>query len=244
MAPTLRSPAVTPSATTPKVLIALAVAALFAAIVLYIYSGSTTRHVVVAPAPPQQSSESGGGTSCSAAVGELRQQVSTLLKEQAAQREREAQWQQQLQAAEQQRQRLERQQDIVQRMGPPELLGEGRMTGAVPAMRIAIDPNASGSGPGTYPQVGYLVPGGVRAEAGHQLLPLYGRESMTRRGRWYYYVIAAGGIKVPVVRAGRDCMTEIGCDELYDGDVVSAPDAGLGSQPLTVRIYRLGGTRV
>ena len=100
-----------------------------------------------------------------------------------------------------------------------------------PAVRVAIDPNAGGSPPGTYPQIGYVT---IEGEGHGQTLPLYGRRSEARRGRWYYYTIISGGIKVPVVSHGRDCMDEVACDELYDGEKLAVKDGGSG----TVRIYK------
>lgn len=111
-----------------------------------------------------------------------------------------------------------------------------------PALRIAIDHNATGGLPGTFPQLGYLTPssssssssssggdgqGGGGGGAGP--LPLYGQKSATRRERWMYYtVISPQGIKVPIYEASeknrRNCMSEVGCGELWDGDHVSIPD--------------------
>lgn len=93
--------------------------------------------------------------------------------------------------------------------------------------RIAIDPNAGMSAPGTYPQLGYLKP-----SDGSAVLPLYGRPSI-RRGRGFYYTILPGsGIKVPLMTgagtgsgaAQRDCMEDVGCEQLYSGDHVTIPD--------------------
>lgn len=112
-----------------------------------------------------------------------------------------------------------------------------------PVVRVAVDANASPD-PETYGQVGYLTPGP---------LPLYGQASSARRGRWFYYTIVptaggAGAIKVPIRAGSRDCMQEVGCEELADGDVVSVPDAAgtdlLPGGPLTVRIYKLGVPRI
>lgn len=112
-----------------------------------------------------------------------------------------------------------------------------------PVVRVAMDANASPD-PETYGQVGYLTPGP---------LPLYGQASTARRGRWYYYTIVptaggGGSIKVPIRAGSRDCMAEVGCDELADGDVVSVPDAAgtdlLPGGPLTVRLYKLGVPRI
>lgn len=87
--------------------------------------------------------------------------------------------------------------------------------------RVVIDPNAGGAPPDTYPQVGY-----IKSTDGAASIALYGARSATRRGRFNYYVIPRGGsIKVPLISGGRDCMDEVGCDVLVDGDHVSAPDA-------------------
>jgi hypothetical protein len=117
------------------------------------------------------------------------------------------------------------------------------------ALRIAMDPNAGGSPPTTFPQVGYLR----GAEGGNEqqplLLPLYGTPSQTRRGRWNYYTIpstagaGAATIKVPVMdEKGRDCMDEVGCDELFGGDRATAPHAAAGAAnadgAVRVEIYK------
>lgn len=85
-------------------------------------------------------------------------------------------------------------------------------------VRVAIDKNALGGSPGmVYQQVGYLT------GEGGGMLPLYGKPSYARRGRYYYYTIV-NDIKVPVYYENRDCMKEVACDELYDGMEVVVPD--------------------
>ena len=96
---------------------------------------------------------------------------------------------------------------------------------------MAIDQNAGGAPPETYPQIGYVIV----AEAGRRL-PLYGMRSVARRDRWYYYTIIGGGIKVPVVSEKRDCMEEVGCGELHDGESVRLPDEDMDA---TVRLYKM-----
>jgi len=85
----------------------------------------------------------------------------------------------------------------------------------VPKVTVHIDRNA-GSVPETYAQVGYL-------SGGADLVPLYGKRSEARRGRWFYYAIVKD-TKVPVYVEGRDCMREVACDEIYDGSSVVVPD--------------------
>jgi hypothetical protein len=101
---------------------------------------------------------------------------------------------------------------------------------------IAIDANAGGAPPGTHPQVGYVVV--QKPESASSAFALYGAPSTTRAGRWNYYAIppGAGGVKVPLHAGGRDCMDEVGCELLFDGDAVSAPDAGVPAG--VAKIYR------
>lgn len=54
------------------------------------------------------------------------------------------------------------------------------------------------------------------------VLPLMGHESATRRSRWHYYTYTDTLNKQPlsVWVNGRDCMQNIGCNELMEGDSV------------------------
>ena len=96
-----------------------------------------------------------------------------------------------------------------------------------PVTVVHIDKNA-GSVPETYAQVGYL-------SGGADLVPLYGKKSESRRGRWFYYAIVKD-TKVPVYVEGRDCMREVACDEIYDGSSVVVPDID-PSMSWKVKIY-------
>lgn len=95
------------------------------------------------------------------------------------------------------------------------------------------------SRPVTFGQVGYLViaadVSGVPGAQGLQssLIPLYGRQSPTRRHRWHYYALLSN-IKVPVTVGKRDCMDDMGCEELSDGDTVLV-DSRI---PAQARMYR------
>ena len=54
------------------------------------------------------------------------------------------------------------------------------------------------------------------------VLPLMGRESLTRRSRWHYHTFTDTTNKQPlsVWFNNRDCMQEVGCDEIMQGDSV------------------------
>ena len=71
--------------------------------------------------------------------------------------------------------------------------------------------------PGHMQQMGLLV--GPNEET----LPLYGKEVRGRRDRYHYYTTTGGEnlYPVPVSHDARDCMEDIGCQELYGNETVS-----------------------
>lgn len=85
--------------------------------------------------------------------------------------------------------------------------------------------------PGHMQQMGILV------GSGEETLPLYGKEVMGRRDRYHYYTTTGGEnlYPVPVTHNARDCMEDIGCQELYGNETVSVTGK-TGS--FTVNMYR------
>ena len=71
--------------------------------------------------------------------------------------------------------------------------------------------------PGHMQQMGLLV------GEGEEPLPLYGKEVRGRRDRYHYYTTTGGEnlYPVPVSLDSRDCMDDIGCQELYGNESVS-----------------------
>lgn len=71
--------------------------------------------------------------------------------------------------------------------------------------------------PGHMQQMGLLV------GEGEETLPLYGKEVRGRRDRYHYYTTTGGEnlYPVPVSLDSRDCMEDIGCQELYGNESVS-----------------------
>jgi hypothetical protein len=72
-----------------------------------------------------------------------------------------------------------------------------------------------------YSQMGILT----RENSGDDLiLPLMGRRSSSGRDKYQYYTMTnnAGNIhtKLPVSVKGRSCTSDLGCDEIFNGDVV------------------------
>lgn len=69
--------------------------------------------------------------------------------------------------------------------------------------------------PGYMQQMGVLI--------GDETLPLYGKEVRGRRDRYHYYTTTGGEnlYPLPVSHNSRDCMEDIGCQELYGNEAVS-----------------------
>ena len=49
-----------------------------------------------------------------------------------------------------------------------------------------------------------------------------GRATISNRDKWAYYAISDqnNSVKLPVVRGGRSCSNDQGCDRLYNGDTI------------------------
>ena len=84
---------------------------------------------------------------------------------------------------------------------------------------------------------GYMQQMGVLVGASEETLPLYGKEVRGRRDRYHYYTTTGGEnlYPLPVTHNARDCMEDIGCEELYGNESVSV----LGKTgSYTVNMYR------
>jgi hypothetical protein len=69
----------------------------------------------------------------------------------------------------------------------------------------------------SYRQVGILTP----LNGPNKILPLMGRPLFTNRDKWQYYTLSEpNNIKLPVVKNGKSCTNEYGCDNLYNGDTI------------------------
>jgi Family of unknown function (DUF5755) len=88
--------------------------------------------------------------------------------------------------------------------------------------------------PETYQQMGVL-----KADDGN-VLPLYGRRTASRSDRYQYYsrTDSYNPVQLPIRYNNYNCVDDIGCNELYDGDVVSLVPSG---QSASVTIYRISG---
>lgn len=72
-------------------------------------------------------------------------------------------------------------------------------------------------------------------------LPLFGKPTYKGSNNWNYYtyVNTYNQILLPLEIDNRDCMSDIGCKELFDDDVVFINSYG---QNFTVKIYNIGLT--
>ena len=84
--------------------------------------------------------------------------------------------------------------------------------------------------PGHMQQIGLIT-------NGEETLPLYGKEVRGRRDRYSYYTTTGGDniYPVSVSHNARDCMEDIGCQELYGNETVTVMGK-TGS--FTVNMYR------
>ena len=70
---------------------------------------------------------------------------------------------------------------------------------------------------------GYVQQMGVLVGPDEETLPLYGKEVRGRRDQYHYYTTTPGDqvYPLPVTINNRDCMDDIGCQELYGNETVS-----------------------
>lgn len=70
---------------------------------------------------------------------------------------------------------------------------------------------------------GYMQQMGILVSGDGETLPLYGKEVRGRRDRYHYYTTTGGEnlYPIPVSHDGRDCIDDMGCQELYGNETVS-----------------------
>ena len=64
---------------------------------------------------------------------------------------------------------------------------------------------------------------GVLLGENDETLPLYCKEVRGRRDRYHYYTVTPGDqmYSLPVSMGERDCMDDIGCQEIYGNETVN-----------------------
>jgi hypothetical protein len=76
-----------------------------------------------------------------------------------------------------------------------------------------------------------------------KMLPLYGRRTMRGSSdRWNYYTRTDtfNPVPIPLRYKNRDCMEDIGCQELFSGEPVTLDGTGESG---TVRVFRYDGPK-
>jgi hypothetical protein len=94
------------------------------------------------------------------------------------------------------------------------MTASGDMRGAVP---INVSTQSCDDAP--YRQLGILTRHGGKDET---ILPLMGRPLFMKRDKWNFYTLNDKNnmIKLPVKVKGKSGTSEVGCDNLYTGDIV------------------------
>lgn len=62
----------------------------------------------------------------------------------------------------------------------------------------------------------------TRVNGDETILPLMARPLYSNRQKWQYYTMSDknNSVKLPVVKNGKSCTNEYGCDEIFSGDTV------------------------
>ena len=62
----------------------------------------------------------------------------------------------------------------------------------------------------------------TRTNGEETILPLMARPLYSNRQKWQYYTMSDknNSVKLPVVKNGKSCTNEYGCDEIFSGDTV------------------------
>lgn len=80
------------------------------------------------------------------------------------------------------------------------------------------------SGPSSsYSQIGIITRNNGDISGNKLILPLMGRLLHSRRDKWQYYTVSNTGSvnsKLPLRFKGRNCLSENGCDEIFNNDPV------------------------
>mgnify|MGYP000403100494 CR=1 FL=1 len=84
---------------------------------------------------------------------------------------------------------------------------------------------------------GYVQQMGVLLGQDGDTLPLYGKEVRGRRDRYHYYTSTPGEqiYSIPVTHDNRDCMDDLGCQELYGNESIQVMGK---ATPYQAKLYR------
>lgn len=107
-------------------------------------------------------------------------------------------------------------------------MGSGAAGAANSARGIPINVATSSAVNTGYRQTGILTKANQASNGSNAnndspvILPLMGRPLFTSRDKWMFYTISDknNSMKLPIIIKGRNALSEIGVDNVYDGDTV------------------------
>ena len=88
-----------------------------------------------------------------------------------------------------------------------------------------------------FQQIGLLVD-----KSTNETLPLFGRQLYNGSSKWWYYTLSnqQNSVKLPISHKNRNCESDFGCDELYDGDYIDIP---ILNKKMSVSLYKFDKPR-
>lgn len=100
---------------------------------------------------------------------------------------------------------------------PPFKMAQGMPNNLMPRGGVPINIPTQGR-PQKPQQMGILT----RVSGPTTILPLMGQQLITNRDMFRYYTLSDSNlnIRLPVSHAGKNCTSEYGCDEIFDGDII------------------------
>ena len=74
------------------------------------------------------------------------------------------------------------------------------------------------------------------------VIPLIGRKTYINSRRWNYYTATDKYhvVKIPIYVKNKNCLDNLGCDELYDGDIINIPEY---NGDFVVKLYNINKLR-
>jgi hypothetical protein len=85
--------------------------------------------------------------------------------------------------------------------------------------------------------------GNIRVDGTEKMLPLYGRRTATGNGTWWNYYTRTdtfNPVPLPIRYQKRDCMDDVGCNELFSGEHVRLEGTGETGR---VTVFRYDGPK-
>jgi hypothetical protein len=85
--------------------------------------------------------------------------------------------------------------------------------------------------------------GNLKVQGSDKILPLYGRRTATGNGMWWNYYTRTdtfNPVPLPIRYQKRDCMDDVGCNELFSGETVRIETTGENAK---VTMFRYDGPK-